>query len=70
MQGECQRDEVRRKWLWEKEKAEQRQCDVEHTRFGVTESWRKECDEGLAICERGTCLYDVLLHTDGGQAVP
>jgi hypothetical protein len=25
-----------------------RQCDVEHTRFGATESWRAECDGGLA----------------------
>jgi len=48
VQGECQWSQVMRKWLRGKGKAEKMECEVEHRRFGVTESWRAECDGGLA----------------------
>jgi hypothetical protein len=37
-----------RKWLRGNEKAEKSQCEVGHTGFGATESWRGECDGDLA----------------------
>jgi hypothetical protein len=44
---------------------EKRQCDLEHTRSRATESWRTECDGGLAEARAATAGTRC-----GEQAVP